>query len=141
MGVLHLPHCHRYLELRFRTNRCARGNASAPSGGSHLFVGSIIRLGPFDVAGTPSTDPALKWSSSAPGVASVDAAGRITGKSIGSATVRVISATGFGEVMVTVSGGGASVRSWGSTTCGVASAGTRSRAYLRNRNFGHVLLG
>lgn len=89
----------------------------------NLFVGSIIRLSPFDVAGTPSTDPALKWSSSAPGVASVDAAGRITGKSIGSATIRVISATGFGEVMVTVSGGGASVRSWGSTTCGVASAG------------------
>lgn len=88
-----------------------------------LLVASSIRLRPSSISTTPLSDTAFTWTSSAPEVVAVDATGKITGRSVGSARVRVLSTEGYGETEVSVITGGGAIRSWASTTCAVATGG------------------
>lgn len=87
----------------------------------NLFIGSVVRLEPFDRSGT-LLDSGIKWSTSDPGVVSVDGVGRITGIATGTARIRAIRGEGFAETVVTVAGPEASVRAGGSTACGIAAS-------------------
>lgn len=87
----------------------------------NLFVGSVVRLVPFNLSGAP-LDSGIKWSSSDPGVVSVDGGGRITGVARGTARIRAIRGEEFAETVATVVGPEASVRAGGSTACGIAAS-------------------
>ncbi len=67
-------------------------------------VGGTLQLTatPRDAAGNPLTGRAVAWESTAPGVATVDASGRVTGVAPGTATIRATSEGRTGTSTVTV---------------------------------------
>ncbi len=107
---------------------------TAPS----LLVGSSIRLSLRD-AQRASTQSAVKWSSSDPSIVAIDALGRISGKSPGTATIRAYIDNTVVETRVTAVATTNSLRTAVSTTCGITSA---DALYCWGANFvGQVGIG
>jgi uncharacterized protein YjdB len=79
------------------------GVTVSPSPGE-VQVGGTLQLTatPRDAAGNPLTGRQVTWESSAPGVATVDASGRVTGVAPGTATIRATSEGQTGTSTVTV---------------------------------------
>jgi uncharacterized protein YjdB len=75
---------------------------SPPSG--EVQVGSTLQLTatPRDAAGNPLTGRTVTWASSNPGVATVDANGRVTGVAAGQATITATSEGRGGSSVITV---------------------------------------
>ncbi|MEJ7760598.1 MAG: Ig-like domain-containing protein [Gemmatimonadaceae bacterium] len=88
----------------------------------NLLIGSMIKLQPFMVSGAALNDTAVRWSSSASDIVSVDQRGRISGKASGSATIRVDAGGISAETIVSVVGARSSLTAGVTTTCGLTTA-------------------
>src|SRR5687767_4028634 len=87
----------------------------------NLIVGSTIRLEPRTSAGDAIAG-AIKWSTSAPAIVSVDAVGRIAGIATGTAVIRAYAGGSVGETTVTVAGAPSTLATNVNTTCGITTA-------------------
>jgi alpha-tubulin suppressor-like RCC1 family protein len=109
---------------------------SAPT----LFRGSTIRLDPAAMTGGAVATGSFKWSSSDTTTVVVDATGLITGRNVGSATIRALNSDGYGEAKVTVIEGGSTLRETWQTGCGISQ--TDNALYCWGRNIeGQVGIG